>query len=132
MADKTISLTAATPTPIDRTDLLARLRVELHDEDSSNYRWTSATLHRHIERAVREVSQAWSRERLTVLTSVANSRDIDVSSNFDDLVRIDAIEWPIDTKTAYRDWQPAEASPIVAYQIKRREEAEARRRSAPD
>ena len=25
------------------------------------------------------------------------------------------IEWPIDTKTAYRDWQPLEASPIVAY-----------------
>ena len=23
------------------------------------------------------------------------------------------IEWPIDTKTAYRDWQPAEISPIV-------------------
>ncbi len=105
MADKTISLTAATPTPIDRTDLLARLRVELHDEDSSNYRWTSATLHRHIERAVREVSQAWPRERLTVLTSVANSRDIDVSSNFDDLVRIDAIEWPIDQEPrVYIQW----------------------------
>jgi hypothetical protein len=23
------------------------------------------------------------------------------------------IEWPIDTKTAYRDWQPAEISPFV-------------------
>ncbi len=24
------------------------------------------------------------------------------------------IEWPVDTKTAYRAWQPAEVSPIVA------------------
>jgi len=24
------------------------------------------------------------------------------------------IEWPIDTKTAYKGWQPSEASPIVA------------------
>ncbi len=24
------------------------------------------------------------------------------------------LEWPIDTKTAYRGWQPAEVSPIVA------------------
>ena len=47
--------------------------------------------------------------------------------------RIDmAIEWPIDTKTAYRDWQPAEASPVVALQIKRRAEAEARRSAAAD
>ena len=29
------------------------------------------------------------------------------------------IEWPIDTKTAYRAWQPAEASPIVAASLAR-------------
>ncbi len=32
------------------------------------------------------------------------------------------IEWPIDTATAYRDWQPAEPSPIVAYNLRRRQE----------
>lgn len=38
------------------------------------------------------------------------------------------ITWPIDTKTAYRDWQPAEASPIVAANIaRRRAEAQAQR-----
>ncbi len=31
------------------------------------------------------------------------------------------IEWPIDARTAYRDWQPSEASPIVAYNIARRQ-----------
>jgi hypothetical protein len=38
------------------------------------------------------------------------------------------LEWPIDTKTAYRAWQPAEISPIVAASLAqirkaRREEA---------
>jgi hypothetical protein len=40
------------------------------------------------------------------------------------------IEWPIDQRTAYRDWQPAEPSPIVAYNIRRRQELEARRASS--
>ena len=34
------------------------------------------------------------------------------------------VEWPIDARTAYRDWQPSEASPIVAYNIARRQAAE--------
>ena len=29
------------------------------------------------------------------------------------------LEWPIDTKVAYRDWQPAEPSPIVAAMMRR-------------
>ena len=37
------------------------------------------------------------------------------------------IEWPIDTQTAYRDWQPAEASPIVKYNLERRARLEQRR-----
>jgi hypothetical protein len=40
------------------------------------------------------------------------------------------IEWPIDDRTAYRDWQPSEPSPIVAQNIRRRAEIEARRGSA--
>lgn len=42
------------------------------------------------------------------------------------------IEWPVDTRTAYHDWQPTEASPIVALQIKRRQEAEAKRQATKD
>jgi hypothetical protein len=37
------------------------------------------------------------------------------------------LEWPVDVKTAYRDWQPAEASPIVAYNIERRRRLEEQR-----
>ena len=36
------------------------------------------------------------------------------------------IEWPIDTKTAYRDWQPREPSPIVAFNKARAAEAAAK------
>jgi hypothetical protein len=37
------------------------------------------------------------------------------------------IEWPIDTAAAYRDWQPAEASPIVKFNLERRARLEAQR-----
>jgi D-proline reductase (dithiol) PrdB len=29
------------------------------------------------------------------------------------------IAWPVDDRTAYRDWQPSEPSPIVAYNMQR-------------
>lgn len=31
------------------------------------------------------------------------------------------IEWPIETAIAYKDWQPSELSPIVAYNLQRRQ-----------
>lgn len=44
--------------------------------------------------------------------------------------RVDVdIEWPIDTKVAYRDWQPEEPSPIVKYNQARRERIERERGS---
>jgi hypothetical protein len=36
------------------------------------------------------------------------------------------IEWPVDQRTAYRDWQPSEMSPIVAHNLARRRAAEER------
>jgi hypothetical protein len=93
MADVTFSMTAATATPITRDELVARLRVELHDEDSNNYRWEDATLERHVDRAVRELSQVWPRERLTTLQTAAGERELDVSA-LEDLVRVEAVEWP--------------------------------------
>ena len=38
-----------------------------------------------------------------------------------------AIEWPVETKVAYRDWQPSEPSPIVAYNMARRAAIEEQR-----
>ncbi len=36
------------------------------------------------------------------------------------------IAWPVDDRTAYRDWQPSEPSPIVAYNAARRANPDAR------
>jgi D-proline reductase (dithiol) PrdB len=37
------------------------------------------------------------------------------------------IEWPIESAVAYRDWQPAQPSPIVAYNMQRRQALEGER-----
>jgi len=37
------------------------------------------------------------------------------------------IEWPIETVIAYKDWQPSELSPIVAYNLQRRQAQETER-----
>ncbi len=36
------------------------------------------------------------------------------------------LEWPVEAAVAYRDWQPAEPSPIVAYNLRQRQQAEGR------
>lgn len=42
--------------------------------------------------------------------------------------RVDVeIEWPIDDKTAYRDWQPTEPSPSVKFNKERRRRIEEQR-----
>src|SRR3989304_2151636 len=99
MADFNLTTTAVSPTTIDRDDLRTRLRQELHDEDSANYRWTDAVLNRHIDRAVRELSAVWPRERKTTAQTAAGSREVSVP--LDQLVRIEAVEYP----TA--EWPPA-------------------------
>jgi hypothetical protein len=95
MADVELTTTAVAAVGTTLTDLRGRLRVELHDEDSGNYRWTDATLNRHIERAVREVSRAAPDETRTTFSTVADSRDIDVSTLLAlNPVEIQAVEWP--------------------------------------
>ena len=44
--------------PTTITTIRARVRQDLHDEDSAAYRWTDAVLDRHIGRAVNEYSIA--------------------------------------------------------------------------
>ena len=76
------------------TDMRSRIRKDLHDEDSQNYRWTDNELSRHIDRAVRELSLSCPLEAKTTLTTTAGSRDISISS-ISDLVDIDAVEYPV-------------------------------------
>src|SRR3990172_3899746 len=85
MADINLTTTAVSPTTIDRDDLRTRLRQGLHDEASGAYRWTDAVLNRHIDRAVRELSAVWPRERKTTAQTAAGSREVSVT--LDQLVR---------------------------------------------
>ena len=45
---------------MDLPTMRARVRRDLHDEDSNNYRWTDDELDRHIQRALNEVSTAFN------------------------------------------------------------------------
>jgi hypothetical protein len=71
----------------------ARLRKDLHDEDSANYRWTDGELDRHIQRAVRELSLAYPLEAKAVLAATPGSRELSISG-LTDVVAIEAVEYP--------------------------------------
>jgi hypothetical protein len=78
----------------DIDDLRARLRIELHDEDSGAYRWEDAVLDRHLLRAVKNLSFVWPQEQKTTLATTAGSRDLSLAS-LTDLVRVYAVEYPV-------------------------------------
>ncbi len=75
-------------------DMRSRIRKDLHDEDSQNYRWTDSELNRHIDHAVRELSLSCPLEAKATFTTTAGSRDLSLSS-FSDLVEIEAVEYPV-------------------------------------
>jgi hypothetical protein len=109
-------------------DMRARLRKDLHDEDSANYRWTDAELDRHIDRAVRELSIAIPLEAKATLTTIAGSRDLSLSS-LTGLVVLEAVEYPTDkyppsyvqfsvwasALTMLVDGAPASGEPVNVY-----------------
>jgi len=80
---------------MDLAQMRARVRVDLHDEDTNEERWSDATLDRHIARALRELSLAAPRELVTTLSTVAASRDLDIAT-LTDRVAVDAVEHPVD------------------------------------
>jgi hypothetical protein len=71
----------------------ANVRKDLHDEDAAAYRWTDAVLQRHIERALREFSFFAPLEKKNTVSTVAGTRDIDISALAPRL-RLVAVEWP--------------------------------------
>ncbi len=75
------------------TEMRTRVRRDLRDTDPTDERWSDDELHRHIERAVRELSLAAPVEVVATLTTSAGSRDLDVSA-LADRVSIDAVEYP--------------------------------------
>ena len=75
------------------TEIRARVRTDLHDEDAAGFRWASAELDRHIFHALREMSLAIPVEDKAALGATAGSRDIDLSS-LTGLVLVDSVEYP--------------------------------------
>jgi hypothetical protein len=108
-----------------------RLRIDLHDQDSANYRWTDGELDRHIQRTVREFSLALPLEAKTTLAATPGSRDISVAS-LTDLVAVEAVEYPtghnppsyvrfsvwLSTLTLLIDAAPASAENVALYHTK--------------
>ena len=71
-----------------------RVRRDLHDEDSSAYRWTDDVLDRHIERALAKVSKVAPHEKTASKKLTGGSREISVSDLADRVV-VEAVEYPV-------------------------------------
>ena len=78
------------------TEMRTKVRRDLRDEDSENYRWTDDELERHIARALSEFSEAVPFEQKPQLSTTLGSMDIDISS-LSDRIMVKAVEYPIDT-----------------------------------
>jgi hypothetical protein len=94
--------------PTTIATIRARARQDLHDEDSSAYRWTDAVLDRHIGRSVNEYSLHAPLEQKTTLTTTAGSRDVSVATLVN-LIEIEAVEWPVGEfpprRVGWSEWQ---------------------------
>lgn len=77
------------------SEMRAIIRRDLKDEDAANYRWTDNELDRHINHAVRELSEAIPYEQKATKATTASSRDIDISS-LSDRIMVQAAEYPVD------------------------------------
>lgn len=78
---------------MDLPTMRTRVRRDLRDEDSANYRWTDSEIDRDIDRALRELSLAAPLEASATFTTTAGSRDVDVTT-LTNRVAIDAVEYP--------------------------------------
>jgi len=76
------------------SEMRTRVRRDLKDEDSQNYRWSNDELDRHIDHALRDFSWALPREQKADIATTAGSREIDINS-LTDRVLVLAVEYPI-------------------------------------
>ncbi|MCX7912374.1 MAG: hypothetical protein N2506_05380 [Dehalococcoidales bacterium] len=75
-------------------EMIALVRKDLRDDNSSGYRWSDAELARHINRAVREFSEAVPFQTRAVFPTAAGSRELDISS-LSGMVMVEAVEYPL-------------------------------------
>lgn len=92
--DQTATLTADVRFTDLLTDVIAKVRIDLKDTDSSDYRWTDDELIRHLEHAINEISTYAPLDQKTTLKTVAGSYDVDISS-LTDKVKVKLVEYPV-------------------------------------
>jgi hypothetical protein len=80
-------------------EMIVLVRKDLHDEDSGNYRWTDAELTRHINRAVKELSEKLPLPARATLPTTVSSRDLDISG-LADRIMVEAVEYPVGASPA--------------------------------
>jgi hypothetical protein len=76
------------------TEMIGLVRKDLHDEDSNNYRWTDGVLTRHINRAVKKLSEKVPALARATLATTADSREIDISG-LTSRIMVEAVEYPV-------------------------------------
>jgi len=90
------------------TEMRARVREDLQDEDEANYRWTNDQVDGAIERVVREFSLVKPIQQQDDIATAESSRDIDISS-LSGLIGVESVEFPIGENPSYyqkfRIWQ---------------------------
>ena len=92
---------------MDLSEMRMRVRQDLRDLDSADYRWSNVELDRHIGHAVRELGLAIPQEARATLTTSAGSRELSIAS-LADLVSVEAVEYPADeqppARVPFRVW----------------------------
>jgi hypothetical protein len=83
------------------SEIITLVRRDLKDE-SSPYQWSDEELTRHIDRALRELSERLPLPAKAILPTMASSRELDISS-LSDRVMVQAVEYPLDqSPTSYQ------------------------------
>lgn len=75
-------------------DIRTRVRQDLHDTDSGDYRWPDDQLDRHIAHALDELSLAIPLESTVTLATTSGSADLDLSA-VSGLISVERIEYPV-------------------------------------
>lgn len=76
------------------SEMITLVRRDLRDE-ATPYQWSDEELSRHINRALKELSERVPLPVKATLTTVSDSRELDISS-LTDRVMVQAVEYPVD------------------------------------
>ena len=82
------------------TEMRARVREDLQDTDSQNYRWTDDEIDGAIERVVTEYSLHAPIEQQNDIATTEDDTELDISS-LSGLLKIESVEFPIGQSPKY-------------------------------